>query len=363
MNDYYNILGVEKTASKEEIKKAYRKLAGKYHPDKNKDPDSVRRFKEIAEAYSVLSDPTKRKNYDNFGSTGDGYSGGNSQGFGGFDYSGFSNGGFSSNDIDFEDILSQFFNGGFGSSSRESTRNKRGSDLRYDMNVTFEESIYGGNKEITFSTFGKCNVCKGSGSKDNKLHKCSTCKGSGKVRKISQSLFGNMSVIAECPNCAGKGSVIENPCSNCHGNGRIKQQKNIKITILKGTKDGMEVRFRGEGEAGESGEESGDLYVQFHVSPSDIFKRKDDDIYLSYKLPVTTAVLGGKVSIPTLWESEIIMIPSGTKHGDTFKLKGKGVDHLNKSGRGDQYVIIEIDIPKRLSREEKKIWEKLKEIS
>lgn len=360
MKDYYQILGVSKSASEQEIKRAFRKLAGQYHPDRNKEPLAAEKFKEINEAYEILSDPQKRKQYDTFGTAGQGGSaGGNaySQGFGGFDFSGQ---GFNTEDFDLGDIFNQFFGGGSSRGGQEEpTRTRRGADLRYDMKISFEESIYGGKKEISFVALSMCPICKGSGSKDGKVETCKTCNGRGRVRRVTQSLFGNMAVESECPECHGKGQKIVHPCANCRGEGRLRQERELAITIPKGVRDGLEMRFKAQGEAGERGAPAGDLYIQFHVSPSKLFDRRGDDIYMTIVIDVPTAVLGGVILIQTLWGEERLKIASGTQSGQIVKLKGKGVDRVGGSGKGDMYITINVKIPTRLSHSEKKMWEEL----
>jgi molecular chaperone DnaJ len=364
MADYYDVLGISKSASEQDIKRAFRKLAGKYHPDKNKEAGADAKFKEINEAYSVLSDTQKRKQYDTFGSAG-GNPGGNGgaggANFGGYDFSGFGNN-FSAGDVDLGDIFGQFFGGGFAGNQRQQRSNKQGSDLKYDLRISFDEAVYGGTKEISYQTYLHCTVCKGSGSKDGKIQTCPTCGGSGQVQQMTQSFFGNMSVVRECPTCKGTGKQIKNPCPVCKGSGRTRQTKTLKISIPKGTRDGMEVRFAGAGEAGEQGEKSGDLYLQFHVTPSKIYTRQGDDVYVQVEVPITTAVLGGTIEVPTLWGDEQVKISNGTQSGQRVKLKGKGINRLGSNNKGDEYVDVVVHIPQKLSREEKQLWEELREV-
>ncbi len=356
MRDYYEVLGVNKSASQQEIKRAFRKLAGQYHPDKNKEAGASDKFKEISEAYAVLSDEQKRKNYDTYGSSGANFGG--QQGYSNQDFGGFQYGG--GQGFDFEDLIGQFFGGGFGNTrTRQAQYDNRGADLRYDLRINFEDAVYGSEKEISFYAKGICDVCHGKGTKDGKVETCKTCGGSGQVRKATNSIFGNMSVVAECPTCQGTGKTVTNPCSNCKGTGRTNKNKVLKIKIPKGIQDGMEMRFAGQGEAGERGGQPGDLFIQFHVAPSKIYQRRDNDIYINQEIDVTIAVLGGTVTIPTLWGNEPLKIPTGTQTGAVFKLKGKGVDKINSNNRGDEYVTITIKIPNRLSKDQKKLWEQL----
>lgn len=356
MRDYYEVLGIPKNASEKEIKRAFRKLAGDFHPDRNKDPKASEKFKEVNAAYGVLSDAGKRKNYDAYGFAGNGAGGGNSASdFGGF----HGGGGFSSENIDLEDLLGQFF-GGFGGSQQQAPQQKGGgASLRYQLTIPFEDSIYGAEKEISYSVQSTCQRCSGKGTKDGKIEDCPTCKGSGKVRRAAQSFFGNMSVVAECPDCMGVGKKITNPCVECHGSGRTKQQRHLKIKVPRGIADGMEMRFRGQGEAGERNSVGGDLYVQFHITASKEFERQGDNLFMRQDIPITTAVLGGQISIHSLWGNEILRIPSGTQNGTTFRIKGKGVDNISTLKKGDLIVLANINIPNKLSSDEKRAWEQL----
>ena len=353
--DYYEILGVSKDASDVEIKKAYRKLAGIYHPDKNKSSDSHDKFKEINEAYSVLSDKQKRANYDRFGTADFADMGGNPSG-----------GGYSSdfNMGDIGDIFSDFFSSsgfGFGNTSRRE-KDFTGSDVEVSLNVDLNDVIFSTDKEISFYTMVKCSVCSGTGSSTKESEKCSVCDGTGKTKKVTQSFFGNIAVEVECSNCMGSGVVIKNKCSTCSGTGRVKQLKTIKIKIPKGVEDGTVLKFRNDGSAGLHGAASGDLYIRIKVNPSNIYKRNGNNLEYMTNINISTAVLGGVVSIPTPYGSVNLKIPSGTQSGDKFKIRGKGVPYFHGRGVGDLFVTLHVNIPKRIDRGKKRIFEELRNL-
>ena len=347
--DYYEILGVNKQASKDEIKKAYRKLALKYHPDKNKgDKKSEDKFKEASEAYHVLSDDKRKLNYDQFGHAAfDG--GGGSQGFGNFDF------GSSFSDI-FEDFFSDF--GGGGRRSRKS--NFRGSDLRYDLSISLEEAYTGKKQDIKFSTSEKCQTCNGSGSKPGtNVGSCSMCGGNGQVRS-SQGFF---TVQQTCPQCSGTGEQITNPCASCSGQGKKQASKRLSVTIPKGVDDGTRIRLTGKGEAGQKGGASGDLYLFISVDNHSIFKRSDENLF--YELPITfsDAALGTTVQVPSIDGGKSkIKIPAGTQHGKQLRLKGKGMPLLRGAGYGDLYIRIVTEVPVSLTTKQKQLLEEFRKI-
>jgi len=339
-NDYYSILGVDKTAATEEIKICYRKMALKYHPDRNPgNKEAEEKFKEAAEAYEVLSDPRKRDIYDRYGH--EGLKGNGFQGFSGFEdiFSSFG-------DI-FEDIF------GFGSGrTRSGTAARQGSDLRYDLKISFMDAAFGTYPEIEIERLEKCDECGGSGTAPGTQPSiCPMCRGAGQVTRAS----GFFSVSSTCPQCHGAGRIIQNPCRSCQGTGKSKVKKTIQIKIPPGVETGSRLRVRGEGEEGQYGGPRGDLYVFIYIEPHEIFERDGDDIIYRVSIPMSMAVLGGNIEVPTLKDTERIKIPKNTPHDKTFTLRGKGIPHLRGFGRGDQLVQVEVEIPKGLSRKEEKL--------
>ena len=355
--DYYKSLGIEKGASAEEIKSAYKKLARKYHPDINKESGAEEKFKEINEAYQVLSDPQKKSNYDQFGSAdfgGQGFGGGQGGGFSGF--SGFSSGqGFGGFD-DLGDVFDMFFGGG-SSRSKERTRN-RGSDIELLTEISFEEAVFGVEKEISYSLMDRCDECQGKGGTN--LKKCSDCGGSGYVNKMTRTILGSFAQKTVCSKCKGKGEVPENICRKCGGSGKTRQTKRLKVKIPAGVNHGSAIRIAG---AGEGGEENGDLYLRIKVREHDEFEREGYDIYSEVMISYSSAVLGDNIEVNTIDGKVKLNIPAGTMSHTQFKLRGKGVPHPNNNRtRGDQYITVKIEVPKKISREEKAILEKLKDL-
>lgn len=355
--DYYEVLGISKGASEKEIKKAYRKLAKQYHPDVNKEGGAEDKFKEVQEAYEVLSDSSKRSAYDQYGHAGtEGFGAGGSSGFSGFD---FNQGGAP---FDMGDIFGSFFGGGgfsdFGFGGGRRQNDLRGSDLRYKIRLDFMESIKGGEYEIEVDREIACEHCKGSGSDTGKSKTCDTCKGQGRVQRVQQSILGQMAFVTECSTCHGTGSVPEKVCRKCDGSGVVGSTQKVKIKIPKGAYDGMVLRFRGSGSAGKSGYDSGDLYVELEVEPHEKFERREYDIYSDEHISVKTAVLGDTIGVDTVDGVVKLKIPSGTQPSTIFRIKGKGCNVLgNEERRGDHYVRVVVDIPKKLSRQERKLWE------
>ncbi|MBD7913998.1 molecular chaperone DnaJ [Clostridium sp. Sa3CUN1] len=342
--DYYATLGLEKGASDEEIKKAFRKLAIKYHPDKNQgNKEAENKFKEINEAYQVLSDPEKKATYDRYGTVDFDGSGFGAGGFGGFDFSEM--GGFG-------DIFESFFGG--GGSGRRRNGPQRGSDLEYTVSLTFEEAVFGVEREISIDRSENCETCKGSGAKEGTSKKtCPTCNGQGQVRVQRQTPLGSFVSTSTCNTCNGTGSVIEEPCTSCHGRGHVRKTRKIKVNIPAGVDTGNVMPLRGQGNHGTNDGPPGDLYVRINVAPSKKFVRKGNDIYIDSHISMGKAALGTEITVATVDGDVKYTIPAGTQSGTLFRLKGKGVPRVNSSGRGDQYVKVIVDIPKNLNEKQK----------
>ena len=360
--DYYETLGVSKEASAQELKKAYRKLVKKYHPDVNKESDAEEKFKEVQEAYEILSDETKRKAYDQYGHAGTaGFGGGNP-------YEGF-NGYSQGAPFDMGDIFNSFFGGGMGGfdfggfSNQGSSREQRGSDIRYKVKISFEESIKGGNFEIKVRRDVVCEKCDGTGSENKKMKKCNTCGGSGRVQRVQRTILGQIAVMSECSDCNGSGEIPEKVCSECNGRGYISKEEKVKVKVPAGAYDGMILRFRGGGNADGSNGAVGDLYIEIEVEPSKKFERRGSDVYSSMDIPIHTAVLGDTITVDTPYGTVKLKIPSGTESGSIFRIKGSGMPVIGREGsKGDLYVRVELEVPKKLSKEEKKLWEQLREV-
>lgn len=356
--DYYEVLGVDKKASASEIKKAYRKLVKKYHPDVNKGADAEEKFKEVQEAYEVLSDESKRSAYDQFGHAGT--AGFNPGGAGGYtDFGGAP--------FDMGDIFNTFFGGnmggGFGFDFGGGSRgvDNSGSDIRYRIRLSFDEAMKGGDFKIKVRREERCEECDGSGSKSGKKKECPVCKGSGQSQQVRETIFGRMAMMSTCQNCGGAGEVVDDPCDKCKGSGIENIEETFDIKVPAGAYDGMVLRFRGGGNAGRNGGAVGDLYIEIGVDSSPRFERRGNNIYSEIDISVYTAVLGDVVNVETIFEDVKLKIPKGTQPGTIFKLKGKGVPLFNSpKDRGDHYVRVNIEIPTKLSRQEKELWEKLK---
>jgi molecular chaperone DnaJ len=355
--DYYEILGVPKNASQDDIKKAFRKLARTYHPDVNNAPDAEDTFKEINEAYQVLSDDNRRAAYDRFGHAGVNGGGFQASGFGGLD-----------------DILNEIFGGGFGggfggfpgfgTSSRRRRGPAPGRDLRYDMTIDFEQAVFGADIDIDVNRREKCPVCGGTGAKPGTiLRVCPDCGGSGQIRRTQQAFGFNMVNVTDCPRCKGKGEIVETPCEECRGSGMVTRGRTLTVKVPPGVDDGMQIRLTGEGEPSAEGGPSGDLYVVLHVTPHDYFKRRNNDIILEIPINVAQATLGDAVMVPTVDGEAELAIPSGTQSGTVIKLRDKGVPKLRRdgttAGRGDQLVILTVQIPTKLDKEQRELFEQL----
>ncbi len=349
--DYYDVLGINKSANSQEIKSAYRKLAVRYHPDKNPgDKSAEDKFKEASEAYGILSDKDKKENYDNFGHAAfENGRGGQGGGFGGF------------SGADFSDIFEDFF-GDFGGrrSSRGRNSNNRGSDLRYDLSITLEEAYEGKKQDIKFATTEKCNTCKGSGSKPGyNADRCTYCGGNGKVRS-NQGFF---TVQQTCPQCSGSGEEINNPCNDCSGQGKKQTSKRVSVTIPRGVDDGTRIRLAGKGEAGSRGGTTGDLYLFINVQSHDLFKRSDENLFFEFPISIADAALGTTIEIPTIDGGKAkIKIPDGTQNGKQFRLKGKGMPFMRRGDYGDLYVQVKTEVPVYLNKKQKELLEEFRKI-
>jgi molecular chaperone DnaJ len=347
--DYYEVLGVSKGASKDEIKKAYRKLSKQFHPDINKAEDAAEKFKEVKEAYEVLSDDQKRAHYDQFGHTDP------NQGFGGGDFGGGFGG--------FEDIFNTFFGGG-GGRRRDPNAPRQGADLQYTMTLSFEEAVFGKETDIQIPREEECETCHGSGAKPGtKAETCQHCHGSGQLNVEQNTPFGRIVNRRTCQYCNGTGKEIKHKCSTCHGAGKVKKRRKIHVKIPAGINDGQQLRVSGQGEAGINGGPPGDLYVVFHVRNHEFFERDDEDIYCEMPITFSQAALGDDVEVPTLHGKVKLKVPAGTQTGTKFRLKGKGVPNVRGYGIGDQHVIIRVITPTKLSDKQKQLLREFAEAS
>lgn len=357
--DYYEVLGVNKTASDDELKKAYRKLAKKYHPDANPDnkQESEKKFKEVNEAYENLSDPQKRRMYDQFGFNGpSGFGGaGNTGGYYSYSASGFDGfDGFG----DLGDIFSSFFGGGFGGSTRRQNNGpSKGADLRFNMEITFEEAYLGVEKTININRKDTCDTCKGSGAKPGTtVTTCSVCGGTGQVRQVQNTILGQMQTTRTCSNCNGEGKVIKEPCSECKGKGTVKKQAKIKVKVPSGIDENQTIVLRAEGEPGQKGGQKGDLYITFHLKRHNIFTRKGNQVLLDIPVTITQATLGAELEIPMVDGSkEIYKIPEGTQTGTNFVIKNKGFKSVNGNWQGDLIFTVIVQTPKKITKEQKEL--------
>lgn len=344
--DYYEVLGVSKNASQSEIKSAFRKLAKKYHPDVSKEENAAEKFKEAQEAYAVLSDEDKRRQYDQFGHAA--FQGG-AGGAGGFDFS----------DFDFSDIFGDLFGSSFnfGGGGRGRNRATRGRDSIMRVDLSFEEAAFGTKKTIHVNTTEDCSHCHGKGGIGEKT--CSRCHGSGYVTAEQRTMFGSFMSRTSCPECHGAGVSYDKTCKECHGTGRIKVSKDLEVKIPAGVDTGHQLRLGGKGEAGSNGGPNGDLYLEFNVEDHPLFTRNENDIYLRVPITVAEAALGCKKDIPTLTGKVTLTIPAGSNPNDKHRLKGKGIKDVSGRGTGDMYVVLNVIVPKKLSRDQKKLFESL----
>ena len=351
--DYYEVLGVQKNASDQEIKKAYRKLAKENHPDLNPgNKEAEARFKEINEAYEILSDGDKRSRYDQFGFAGvDPTSGAGGFGGGGVE------GGFDFGDLG--DIFGSFFGGGFGGGARTRNGPQRGESLRMGVTVSFEEAAFGCEREVTVERVEQCGTCKGTGAAPGTSPEtCTACGGTGTVQQRRQTPMGVFATTGPCPKCGGKGKIVASPCKDCGGSGQVRKKKTIKISVPAGIDDGQIISLRGQGNAGKNGGPAGDLQIVVTVRPHQLFRREGTDVFCDAPITFTQAVLGGELEIPTIDGKVKYDIPEGTQTGSTFRLRGKGIPSVNGRGRGDQYVTVYIETPRNLNREQKEALKK-----
>lgn len=348
--DYYDILGVPRSAGKEDIKQAFRKLAREWHPDVNKSPEAHTKFQEINEAYQVLSDDDQRARYDRFGPAGVG------SGAGGFSSTGFPG---------FEEIFEEFFGQAFGGRGGGRRRGPRpGQDRRVDVAVTFEESIFGTEKDVVFERLEHCATCAGSGAEPGtSMTRCPECSGAGEIRRPQQTLLGTMISVQTCPRCQGKGEVVQTPCHTCRGGGRVRNNVTLSVQIPPGVREGLQIQLRGEGDAGDANAPKGNLYAVLKVQEHEYFKRKDNDIILDISVNVAQAALGDRIQVPTVEGDQELVIPAGTQTGKQFRLRGKGIPRLrsdgSNSGRGDQLVYITVEVPSKLTDEQRRLFEQL----
>jgi len=342
--DYYEVLGVSRTASAEEIKRAFRNLARRYHPDVNKSHDAEAKFKEINEAYEVLSDTNKRRTYDTYGheamggaATGPSGFGGGGPGFGGLN-----------------DIFDLFVNMGGGRSAVNPNAPERGDDLRQDIEITLEEAAHGVEKTVRYQHLETCDLCTGTGAKPGTQPEvCSTCRGTGYVRHTQSNFLGTFQTTTPCSRCRGEGRVVASPCAQCGGAGRIRRVRERVLPIKPGVDSGNRLVVRGEGDAGLRGGDNGDLHVVIFVKPHEIFERRNNDIYVEATISMVTAAVGGQIAVPTLYGDEKLTIPEGTQPGATFRLRDKGMPDLNGRGKGDEIVVVKVQVPTRLSADQK----------
>ena len=348
--DYYEVLGLQKGASDADIKKAYRKLAKQYHPDLNPDnPEAAEKFKEVNEANEVLSDPDKRAKYDQFGFAGvdPNYGAGQDGGFGGF--GGFSGG------IDLGDIFDNIFGGGFGGGTRSNPNAPRkGSDIAVSLSISFMEACKGLTHDIEVNRVEECTECGGRGAKKGtEVKTCPDCRGTGKVNVQQRTMFGVMSSTKACTKCSGRGKIIENPCPKCSGSGRTQKKKIISVNIPAGINDGMTLAVRGQGNIGVNGGSRGDLNVRISVRKDPVFERKDYDIWIEVPITYMQATLGAEIEVPTIDGPVTYSVPAGTQPGTVFRLKGKGIQKLQREGRGDQMVKVIVEVPHNLNKKQK----------
>lgn len=352
---YYDVLGVSKDADEKEIKSAFRKLAKQYHPDVNKEAGAEAKFKEIGEAYAVLSDAEKRRQYDQFGH--EAFTQGASQGGFGGGFGGF--GGFNAEDIDLSSIFGDLFGGGMfgGGNRRNANRPRKGEDSLVRVNLTFDEAVFGCKKTIEIDLDTECEECNGKGGSGETT--CSTCGGRGRVVSQSRTPFGVFQSESTCPDCKGKGKTYKNTCKECRGDGHVIRKKEIEVTVPEGVDTGHQLRISGKGAAGYNGGPNGDIYIEFRVKEHPLFERKGNDIYVDVPITITDAVLGCKKEVPTLTGTVVLDIDSGSQSGDQLRLRGKGVKDPTSSKKGDMYVVLDVVIPDKLDKKQKELFKEL----
>jgi molecular chaperone DnaJ len=344
--DYYDVLGIDKSADDAAIKRAYRQKAKQYHPDVSTEDNAEAKFKEVQEAYEVLSDSQKRAQYDQFGHMANNGQGFNTSGFGGFDF-------------DINDIFSSFFGGG-GGSQRSGSRRRKGQDIQRRMNITFDEAVFGAKKKIRVTAHEECHVCHGTGAHSKQdVKTCSRCNGRGTVIVEQQSLFGRTRTQTTCPTCHGSGKEITKPCSNCHGEGVESHNKDIEVTIPAGIDTGQQIRLEGYGNKGVNGGPAGDLYMLFDVKEHELFDRHGDDIVVQIPITFVQAAKGDSIKVPTPHGNVKLKVPAGTQSGTTFRLRGKGIPNVRTKRNGDQHVVVNIITPSKLSRQQSKLLDEL----
>ncbi len=340
--DYYSVLGIERTATDAEVKKAFRRLAQQWHPDVNTEPGAQERFKEINEAYQVLSDPQRRQTYDMFGRAGLGGDGGP-----GFDASGFGS---------FSDIFDAFFGGAAAGGGRRG-HPTAGSDLRYDLRITFEEAVRGTDKEIEFPVFGRCDTCEGTGAKPGtEPVVCDNCGGRGEIRTTRRTMLGQMVNVSACPKCRGEGKLVTEPCPTCHGEGRTERKRTLRVSIPAGIDEGHQIRLSNEGEVGVRGGPAGSLYVAVHVTPHPELRREGTELFFEADVSIAQAALGARIAVPTVDGDEEVEVKPGTQPGTEIRLRGRGVPHLRRTGsKGDLHVFVNVVVPARLSKRQREL--------
>jgi molecular chaperone DnaJ len=345
--DYYTILGLERSATDAEVKKAFRRLAQKWHPDVNTDLEAQERFKEINEAYQVLSDPQQRQRYDLFGKAG----------------LGTGDGGFEAGFAGFGDIFDAFFGGGMGGGRRG--RPNAGSDLRYDLRITFEEAVRGTDKEIEFPVLGRCETCQGTGAQPGTTPvTCPQCNGRGEVRSVRQTMLGQMVNVSACPRCKGEGRIVETACETCHGEGRVERKRTLRVTVPPGIDEGHQIRLTNEGETGPRGGPAGSLYVAVHISAHPKLKREGTELIYEADVSIAQAALGTRILVPTVEGDEELEIRPGTQPGAELRLRARGVPHLRRPGtRGDLHVFVNVTVPTRLNRKQREALQAYAEAS
>jgi molecular chaperone DnaJ len=343
--DYYEVLGIDRNADDAAIKRAYRQLAKKYHPDVSTEPDAEAKFKEVQEAYEVLSDSQKRSQYDQFGHQANNGAGFNTSGFGGFDF-------------DINDIFSSFFGG--GGATRGGSSRRKGRDIQRRMSITFEEAVFGAKKKLRVTAHEECHVCHGTGvHSKNDVKTCSRCNGRGTVVVEQQSLFGRTRTQTTCPVCNGSGKEITKACANCHGEGIESHNKDIEVSIPAGIDTGQQIRLEGYGDKGQNGGPSGDLYLLFEVKPHELFERHGDDIVIEMPITFVQAAKGDSIMVPTPHGNVKLKVPSGTQSGTTFRLRGKGIPNVRTKRNGDEHVVVKVITPTSLSRQQVKLLDQL----